>query len=213
MIARLIISPNLKQRLEEIKKNLQQADISNNHPDILYFDSGQKLGIEQARKIKKFFSLKPYSLKGKIVILEDASKLTDEAQNSLLKTLEELTSDSQFILAADSDAHFFPTVLSRCQIIRSTPDVESYLTPGVETEKLIKMDIAGRFEFIEKSKDKKTILLDLIVFFRDKMIKEPENNQISKYVKELAQAEEWAASNVNIRAILEYLMLVCPSLK
>src|SRR3989344_3089063 len=118
MIARLLIS-NSK---DYIKKEIETIiNLPRNHPDILYFESGSKLGIVDARKIKDHFSLKPYSAKGRTVVLEDATTLTVDAQNALLKTLEELPEEGIIILGADSDAKFLPTVLSRCQIIKLEP--------------------------------------------------------------------------------------------
>lgn len=213
MIARLVISQNSTQIKQEVQKSLLLSGLSNPHPDLLYFDSSQKLGIEQARKVKQFLSLKPFSAKGKAVVLEDASKLTAEAQNSLLKTLEELSSECLFILGAKSDVNFLPTILSRCQIIKLDQPAPNQGGSGPatpEVERLIQMGIADRFEYIEKLKDRQQFLLDLTAFFRDKMVKEPENREIFEFVKNLMLAQEWAAQNVNIRAILEYLMLVMP---
>ena len=125
--------------------------------------------------------------------MEDAAKLTGDAQNSLLKTLEELMNDSIFILGANSDANFLPTLLSRCQIIRAGTGPGDITTD--EAKRLMQMDLAGKFEYIEKCKDKHKLLNELAAHLRN---------------KEVLQAEEWAAANVNIRAILEHLILVMP---
>ncbi len=186
-----------------------EAGVSNPHPDLLYLDSTQKLGIEQARKIKESLSLKPYSLKGKVIILEDASSLTDQAQNSLLKTLEELPKNALFIMGAASDANFLPTILSRCRIVKIDSGATSY-KPNIDIENLTEADTAGRFEYIEKLKDRPKFLSDLVIFFREKMVNNPKNSQTTKFIKQLVSAQEWAAANVNTRAILEYLMLVMP---
>src|SRR3989344_976762 len=100
MIARLVISSSSGLRKEEIVQTLRLhlKGIKLNHPDILYFLADSKLGIEQARKIKEHFSLKPYGAKGRAVILEDASNLTHEAQNALLKILEEPPTEALLIL-------------------------------------------------------------------------------------------------------------------
>ena len=205
MIARLLISSSLVQRIEEFDKLIP----SKNHPDVLYFKSQSKLGIEQARKIKEHFSLKPYSAKGRTVVLEDGSQLTTEAQNALLKTLEELPKDALFILGANSDARFLPTVLSRCEIIQ-IPGMSSYPIPGMgykeDLEKLLGASIEERFEFIEKLKEREEFFHSLVEYFHKNL---PAN---SEFVRELLQAEEWQKQNVNIRAILEYLMLVMPKL-
>ncbi len=210
MIARLLIGP-----LETIKKEIQEnlalhlrGVNVNNHPDLLYFSSDSKLGIAESRKIKEFFSLKPYSGKGRAVVLEDATSLTPEAQNALLKTLEELPKHGLFILCANSDAPFLPTVLSRCQIITlQPPRLQAKSNFSADIEKLLESNLEQRFEYIEKLKDREEFFLSLLDYFHKKL---PAN---SKFVKELLQAGEWQKQNVNIRAILEYLMLVMPSIK
>lgn len=196
MIARLLISPSI----ETLAGNLE--GYRTNHPDVLYFKAGEKLGIEQARKIKEHFSLKPYSLKGRVVVIEDASVMTHEAQNALLKTLEEPPGEAILILCASSDANLLPTILSRCEIHRfATTDLR---LPTTDIEKLINSSTEERFEYIEKLKDKKEFLHALTSYFHQKL---PENLQ---FAKELLQAEEWAKQNVNLRGILEYLMLKMP---
>ena len=116
MIAKLLISPKLEKRGEEINKILSKNNLTYSHPDLLYYSYDSKLGIAEAKKIKQHFALKPYSAKGRAVVLEDSGELTIEAQNALLKTLEELPKDALFILGANSDAKLLPTVLSRCQV-------------------------------------------------------------------------------------------------
>lgn len=204
MIARLLISSSEKIRVTAIEKILTDHQISRNHPDLLYFQKEERLGIAEARKIKNYFSLKPYLAKGRVVVMEDASALTHEAQNALLKTLEELPEEALFILGAPSDAHFLPTVLSRCEIIR-VKGIGYRVKDNEEIEKLISSSIEDRFEYIEKLKDKEEFLQALVSYFHQKL-----PSHLS-YSKELLQAEEWAAQNVNIRGILEYLMLVMPT--
>ncbi|MCR4305815.1 MAG: hypothetical protein NUV73_01895 [Candidatus Daviesbacteria bacterium] len=226
MIARLLISPAIERRTKEIKNILDshitpeliaQEGVNVKHPDILYFQAGEKLGIAEARKIKKHFSLKPYSAKGRAVILADASALTTEAQNALLKTLEELPEEALLILATNSDANLLPTVLSRCQIIRlENPTIP--LTPASniskagkkagsdqeDIERLLSADMEERFGYIEKLKNKEEFLKALLLYFHQDVEKNKD------FLIKLLQAEEWAKQNVNIRAILEYLMLVMP---
>lgn len=228
MIARLLISP-LPERRAEIAKILAShigkgnADYTK-HPDVLYYLSDSKLGILEARKIKEHFSLKPYCAKGRAVVLEDASNLTIEGQNALLKTLEEPPANAILILGAPSDARFLPTVLSRCQVIRmqqalekeqQAPEGEGDKLQGYEKdiERLVSASIAERFEFVEKLKDREEFLYSLVSFFRQSL-HAPRPGlaklEVKNFLQELLQAEEWAAQNVNIRAILEYLMLVMP---
>lgn len=207
MIARLLILTSLKGRVGEINRILTDHQISLPHPDLLYFSAEDKLGINEARIIKKHFSLKPYSAKGRAVVIEDASTLTHDAQNALLKILEEPPSEAMLILGAPSDAKFLPTVLSRCQITRvqGTGDKVQRENYKEDIKKLLNASIGERFEYVEKLKDKKEFLNALVYYFHQNL---PQN---TNFTKELLQAEEWAEANVNIRAILEYLMLVMPS--
>lgn len=218
MIARLLISPSSEMRMEEIKKILTHAGITLNHPDLLYFPFTSKLGVAEAKKIKEFFSIKPYSAKGRAVILENGADLTDEAQNALLKTLEELPEHSLFILGANSDAKFLPTVISRCQIIQLksvgqlVSESEILTNRYTDIQKLLTSTIEERFEYIEKTKDKEELLQNLINYFHNQLTKNPTavGKNVKDFLKELLQAEKWQKQNVNIRAILEYLVLVMP---
>ncbi len=231
MIARLLISSSIQSRVGEIEKLLSEANLGKNHPDVLYFEETSKLGIEQARIIKQHFSLKPYSAKGRTVALEDASTLTHEAQNALLKTIEELPKEAILILGASSDANLLPTILSRCEIVNletTSDDTLVYVSEGKESsayhskyikdlERLLDSSIEERFEYIEKLKEKEEFLHSMLYFFRQKMV-EPITHarcdlaklEVTNFLSELLQAEEWAKHNVNIRAILEYLILVMP---
>lgn len=223
MIARLLICSSIDRLREEISKTLvcNLEGYRTNHPDLFYIRTGEKLGIAEAKKIKEFFSLKPYSAKGKAVVLEDAPALTDEAQNALLKTIEELPEKATLILGTNSDIDLLPTILSRCEIITldaKNDTAELYGKYIKELEKLLDSSIEARFEYIEKLKEKEEFLHALVYFFRQKMI-EPDTQERSHLLKlkeflfQLLEAEKWAKQNVNIRAILEYLMLKMPIIK
>lgn len=210
MIARLLISLVPEARIEAINRMLTDANLSKSHPDLLYFSRIDKLGIAEARKIKEHFSLKPYSAEGRAVVLEDAANLTIEAQNALLKTLEEPPADAILLLGASSEAKFLPTILSRCEVIRITSHQSPVNnTKILDIEKLLSAGMEERFEYVEKLKDREEFLKHLIDYFHQQLISHP-NKAKTDFLKELLQAEEWAAHNVNIRAILEYLMLVMP---
>lgn len=219
MIARLLISTSINQ----IKESIGEAvNLPINHPDVLYFEAGKKLGIGEARKIKEHFSLKPYSAKGRLVIMEDTSVMTHEAQNALLKTLEEPPEGAILILGAPSEANLLPTILSRCQIVVLTEHSEynNYNIYNDYIKKLINSGIEDRFEYIANLKEKEEFLHALTYFFRQQLINREVTKktivqnvtmaEIKDFLKELLQAEEWAKQNVNIRGILEYLMLKMP---
>jgi len=91
-----------------------------NHPDIYRVTRGSRLsiGVEQIRKMLEDTQLKPYESGRKIYIIEDAHTMTVQAQNALLKTLEEPPGFTTIMLLADRSQGLLPTVLSRCQVFR-----------------------------------------------------------------------------------------------
>lgn len=212
MIAKLFISSSQENIKNEIDKKLEIAGLKNPHPDLLYFPYDSKLGIEQARQIKKHLSYKPHQAKGKAVVLEDGGNLTIEAQNALLKTLEELPEHAQFLMGSSSESKLLPTVLSRCEVIQ-IPDVSTQSTPGVglnqEIEKLLGANLEERFEYIANLKEKEWFLQSLVKYFHQNLASHIKDGDI-EFLKELLASEKRAKHNVNIRAILEYLMLKMP---
>ncbi|MDO8619055.1 MAG: hypothetical protein Q7R49_03890 [Candidatus Daviesbacteria bacterium] len=207
MLAKLFISTSLETRINKIAEILGSYSLKTNHPDVLYLNDGEKLGIEQARKIKDFFKYKPTQSKNKALVIETADKMTDEAQNALLKTIEELPENALVVLGASSEESFLPTILSRCQVTRLQSSAISQQMSDYteEIEKLIKADLSDRFEYIEKLKEREEFFHSLLSYFHQKL---PANLE---FTKKLLAAERWQKQNVNLRSILEYLMLMMPS--
>lgn len=220
MIPKLIIHPEIDQREKYIQKLIIDLGFNLNHPDLMWFGSEEKLGIEQARKIKNFLKLKPFKAEEQVIIIVTAENLTMDAQNALLKTLEEHASGVIFILGITSEDQLLPTIISRCQSINlpivSTSDMKQNYQKDIE--KLISSTLEQRFQFIEKLKDKEEFLLILIFYFRDIFLGKslgvntipPQGWIMKNFLKDLIEAERWKFQNVNIRAILEHLMLKMP---
>jgi DNA polymerase III delta prime subunit len=209
MNSRILISIDLDQRLQTIAEILKKKEVTNPHPDLLYFDDETKLGVEQAKQIREFLSIKPYQAKGRVVILISAQNLTPDAQNALLKTLEEPPLESLIILGVDKEESLLPTVLSRCEAEYRGKSIE-YRGENrfkKEIEHLLESNIKERFNYIEKLEEKEEFLKALIIYFREQLKSNPKTH----FLKILLEAEKWQKSNVNQRAILEYLMLELPN--
>lgn len=210
MIARILVSEHLEVRIKKIQEILDQEKLALPHPDVLYFLDDQKLGVAEAKMIRAHLSLKPYSGGGRAVVLESAHNLTQEAQNALLKTLEEPPPNTILLLGSSLKYSLLPTILSRCQIDYLDKGISDHLKLVKFFEDIIELQAASmekRFEYIERLEDKEKFLKALVAYFRDQLKKDP--NKV-EYVKSLLLAESWTAQNVNIRAILEYLMLKLP---
>ncbi|MFH1769396.1 MAG: hypothetical protein ABH833_01880 [Parcubacteria group bacterium] len=77
--------------------------------------------IGDVRKIKNFLSLTASGGKHKVVIINDAHNMTDEAQNATLKILEEPTGDTVIMLITNNDEILLATIKSRCQDVHFKP--------------------------------------------------------------------------------------------
>jgi DNA polymerase-3 subunit delta' len=82
---------------------------------------GGTLKVEQVREARKFLSLKPYQSPYKTVIFLRFQEANANAQNALLKTLEEAPSYGILLLTADNAEQLLPTIVSRCEILRLRP--------------------------------------------------------------------------------------------
>lgn len=205
MLSKLLISADIASRREKIGEIIGDFGLKNPHPDLLYIEEGQKLGVKEAKEILDFLSFKPYSAKGRGVVLENAASLTIDAQNTLLKILEEPPIEALIILGVSSDRELLATVISRCQVENlESKAVSQELEFAGEIGRLEEMSIEERFEVIEKIEEKDEFLEELVSFYQQKLQKDP---KYLEFAKKLLEAQKWQRSNGNLRAILEYLML------
>jgi len=94
------------------------------HPDvkIIGIPAGKKeIGVDHARDLKRWVSLRATGGGRKVAIVLDAQMLTIAAQNALLKTLEEPPSHASILLVTDNADALLPTIRSRCQRVPIRP--------------------------------------------------------------------------------------------
>ena len=90
---------------------------SHNHPDIIYVqhEKPNTIGVDDIRvQINQDIVVKPYSSPYKIYIVDEAEKMNVQAQNALLKTIEEPPAYGVILLLTTNADAFLPTILSRC---------------------------------------------------------------------------------------------------
>jgi DNA polymerase-3 subunit delta' len=131
----------------EFVKLINGAELNENHPDLILIGpptknmvGGGEIQISQIKELIQKLSLKSYSAPFKCAILDKAHLMNQEAQNCFLKTLEEPKGKTLLILISESPEMLFPTIRSRCEIIKFFPvpiaEIENYLeTQGISKEK------------------------------------------------------------------------------
>lgn len=113
--------------------------LSGNHPDLIYVthEKPASIGVDDIREqINDTVAVRPYSSYYKVYIVDEAEKMTQQAQNALLKTIEEPPSYAIIILLTTNQEAFLPTILSRCVQLKLKPlkdfVVKSYLTESMK---------------------------------------------------------------------------------
>ena len=103
------------------------------HPDYWEDDRTEAISIDEIRfhpdrgaqahdqSLQQFLSLKPFVASFRVALLANAERMTEAAQNCLLKTLEEPPPNTVLVLTTAYPDHLLPTCLSRCQVIGMSP--------------------------------------------------------------------------------------------
>jgi len=172
-------------------KILKGLDYINSVDIIKYYPSSNSFGVDDVRTIIEEVNKKPYEGNKKVIIMYRCEKMTAQAQNALLKTIEEPPEGVSLILLSDSLETILETIQSRCQIYKLTPlskeEILEYLEEcysGLSIEEkqaalAYSMGIPGkadRFIQDEKLKQLRDLCIDL---FQDILAKN--KNIVIKY--------------------------------
>lgn len=104
-------------------RSCKQA-MNKNHPDIIYIEHEKPnvISVDNIRmQINNDIAIKPYSSAHKIYIMDEAEKMNIQAQNALLKTLEEPPEYAVIFLLVTNIDILLPTILSRCVSLNIKP--------------------------------------------------------------------------------------------
>jgi len=104
-------------------RSCKQA-LSDNHPDIIRVthEKPNTISVDDIRaQVNNDVAIKPYSSEYKVYIINEAEKMTPQAQNAILKTLEEPPEYAVIILLVNNLNTLLPTILSRCVVLNMKP--------------------------------------------------------------------------------------------
>lgn len=198
-----------EKTLEILKsKGLPKIKVS---PDIFIISPLKtSISIDEVRNLKKHIFQKPVSLPYKYIIIEEAHKLTLEAQNALLKILEEPPSSTILILEAENKYSLLPTILSRVVLI----DKEKPKKGPANTKSIL--DFQSEVDFlleVSNIKNPKEWLDNQMIMLTEKLEVEvklsknrAEVKRIAKIIRLCANAKKMISSNINPRFALANLI-------
>ncbi len=211
----LIASKNSAIGLEYALDFLKKRGISKF--DVVIVSPEKTIGIGDVRNFQSQIFLKPSQGKEKGVVIDAKNGITIEAQNSLLKVLEEPPANTYIIIIALNKDAFLATILSRCKIIElSDNEIKDFDELNKTLEKLLKAGIGERLKIAQDiAKDKDIALLwieGLILATRIKLKeKQNSNNDLRDYlimIKKLQKGYEIIKNtNANLRLALENLLI------
>jgi DNA polymerase III delta prime subunit len=208
---------NLRKFLSNIFKKEISLDELETNPDIHNLEITEKLsiGIEDVKDFQKKLIYKPFQEDIQIGIIHDSQKLTHEAQNSLLKSLEESGDKTIYILSVDNHRNLLPTIRSRARIVYLQQE-ENNEEKDQESHTL-KKDLVEQFEIVEKASATRELSIDFINDIEKILRKEFEikikngsiegSKKFLEDLKVLQKSREKLVSNCNRRLTLEAMII------
>lgn len=185
---------------------------SGNQPDIIYLrhERPNSIGVEDVRsQINSDIAIMPYSSPYKIYIINEGEMLTDQAQNALLKTLEEPPAYAVLIILTTNLEALLPTILSRCVVLHMKPVQDGLVKEYLKKELMIpdyKADICvafargniGRAKQLASSEDFENIRNEAL-----SLVKNIRNMELHEVMAAVRKIGEYHQMNIN-----EYLDVI-----
>jgi DNA polymerase III delta prime subunit len=189
-----------------LKNNIDKLDIS-------FIESEKAVGIAQVRDFQKRIFLKPFKSKQKAVILSTQNTITTEAQNALLKVLEEPPDNTILLLICESSEDFLPTIISRCKIITldKEPSEINLKEYGEILLSLKDKGVGDRLKLAQdNSKDKETALrfIEGLILAAEVLLKNSKDKTLGQTIGLMQKTYAGIKNtNANLRLSIENLLL------
>lgn len=165
------------------------------------------VGIEMVRDFKHNLSLIPRNSPAKVGVITQMERLTVEAQNALLKILEEPPPNTYLIGTTGMPEALLPTILSRMNIVRGTD------TPEIVDAALLsilELPIGKRLAQLEKytmtRNDANKFVTDLLAAAHQELLAHP-SPKITTLIRNLLAARQQLSVNVNQKLVIDNAVL------
>ncbi|WP_440250588.1 DNA polymerase III subunit delta' [Clostridium sp.] len=119
-----------------LAKFILNGDLDREYVDIINYSSEKSsFGVDDVRDIIEEVYKKPFEKDKKVIIIHEGNKLTIQAQNALLKTIEEPPKGVYIIILCESLELILDTIKSRCEIYKLKPLTKSELYEYIKIKK------------------------------------------------------------------------------
>ncbi len=187
--------------------------MSGNHPDIIFIthEKPNTIGVDDIRlQINNDVAIKPYNGPKKIYIINEGEKMTVQAQNALLKTLEEPPEYAVILILTSNVNTLLPTILSRCVLLHMRPvkdhQIKTFLMENMQIPDY-KADICvafargnvGKARLLAKSEEFDKVKDEALTLL--KSINDMEMNEIVEAIKKINEYKFEVADYLDILAI------------
>jgi DNA polymerase III subunit delta' len=187
--------------------------LNHNHPDIVFVshEKPNLISVDEVREqVVNMAALKPYEGKYKVFIIADAEKMNPQAQNAILKTIEEPPEYAIFLLLTQAAEALLPTINSRCVVLNLKPvpdrEVIRYLTKEYEVPQY-EAEIAAAFAQGNIGRAKEIIFDDSYMTMTNQMINILRKIDRIPIVELVDYVKEISAEKQNIQDYLDILTL------
>ncbi|MCX6724365.1 MAG: AAA family ATPase [Candidatus Staskawiczbacteria bacterium] len=185
------------------------------------FGDGGEIKISQIREVQNFLSYKSYNGGYKVVVIDDAEKMNQEAQSCFLKTLEEPKGKTLLIMISSKPDMLLPTIISRCQNVKFFKPKDLPKNPErLEREQKILSDLipvmsstlADKFKYAKAIDFQKQQLREILEVmqrhFRKQLLSNFSDKKAKKFL-EMSQEinKNLLFTNANPKLALEILLM------
>lgn len=181
---------------------MQQADLHIIAPEV----DGGMIKVDQIRELQRSLILSPYEAKYRVALLLNFHRANANAQNALLKTLEEAPGKVILLLTADSAESLLPTISSRCEILRLRPTGIDSLAAALEEQFQVPPQKAAAYAHLANGRPGMAIRL-----IDDTTIQQERTDHLDEFQKlfessireKLLYSEQLAKNRDSLRPIIE----------
>lgn len=190
-----------------------------NHPDYYEINKPftESIKIDEIREMQNKIIEKPITSERKVYVINNAENMTAEAQNCLLKTLEEPPKFASIILVTNNENTLLATIKSRCTKVVFTEEEEKQQTEEEkqryeelekvfgDVEKHISIDLLNKLDILYKDKDN---IYENLEYINEILIEKGKKNaKYLDYIDTVEETKRMLKSNSNYDMCIDNLIL------